>query len=99
MPSDHTAAAKFLGHKEDEAHDASGKVKFNIMDMDTWSRTQLKRVRQFMLAIAIIWLAFCTFFVFVWAVIARDNQMILTIVTNLSIRFCFGEAITNPVGA
>ena len=98
MPSEHTAAAKFLGHKEEEGHDASGKVKFSIFDMDTWSRKQLGRVRKVTLGIAIIWLAFCTFFIFVWAVIARDNQMIMMIVANLAIRFSFGEALTNPVG-
>ena len=53
-------------------------------------------MRDALTIIALLWLAFCTLFIFVWAVRAQDNDLILTIAMNLSVNFCFGEIITNP---
>ena len=57
------------------------------------------QVRNMLTFIAVLWLAFCTFFVFMWAVLAQDNKLILTIATDLIVRFSFGEIVTNPLVA
>ena len=53
-------------------------------------------MRDALTIIALLWLAFCTLFIFMWAVRAQDNDLLLTIAMSLSVNFCFGEIITNP---
>ena len=74
-----------------QTHGKTGKVKFKIWDPDSWSRRDLVRVRLALQVIAVGWLGFCTFFIFVWAVRAEDNTLILTIVADLGIRFGVSE--------
>ena len=99
MPSDHVAAAKYMATKAEEEYGSNGRIKQNLCDSETWTRHQLMQVRNMLTFIAVLWLAFCTFFVFMWAVLAQDNKLILTIATDLVVRFSFGETVTNPLVA
>ena len=53
-----------MSHKADDAYDENGRVKINIFDNASWTRHMLNQMRDFLTLLALVWLVFCTMFVF-----------------------------------